>query len=216
MTLTFDLFFSFRSPYSYLAVQRLGDEVARYDMACRLCPVHPLAVRVKDFFKNVNPLWPGYLLHDLPRLAEMQGVPIAWPRPDPIVQDATTLEVAAEQPYIARLTRLGVAADEAGGGLAYAREVSRVIWGGTTGWDEGDHLKDAAARAGLDFAALERTAADEAARIDAVIAANEAAQTEAGHWGVPLMVFEGEPFFGQDRIDLMLWRMKGKGLKVRD
>jgi hypothetical protein len=29
------------------------------------------------------------------------------------------------------------------------------------------------------------------------------------------MVFEGEPFFGQDRFDLLLWRMKQRGLEPR-
>jgi len=29
----------------------------------------------------------------------------------------------------------------------------------------------------------------------------------AGHWGVPLMVYKGEPFYGQDRFDQLLWRM---------
>ena len=28
-----------------------------------------------------------------------------------------------------------------------------------------------------------------------------------------LFVLEGEPFFGQDRIDVLLWRMKQKGLQ---
>jgi hypothetical protein len=28
-------------------------------------------------------------------------------------------------------------------------------------------------------------------------------------------VFEREPFFGQDRIDLLIWRMQGKGLTRR-
>ena len=37
----------------------------------------------------------------------------------------------------------------------------------------------------------------------------------AGHWGVPTMVFEGEPFFGQDRLDVLLWRLKQNGLKER-
>jgi 2-hydroxychromene-2-carboxylate isomerase len=32
---------------------------------------------------------------------------------------------------------------------------------------------------------------------------------------VPTFVFEGEPFFGQDRIDLLIWRMEGKGLTRR-
>jgi hypothetical protein len=29
------------------------------------------------------------------------------------------------------------------------------------------------------------------------------------------MVFEGEPFFGQDRIDLLRWRMEQRGLRRR-
>jgi hypothetical protein len=28
------------------------------------------------------------------------------------------------------------------------------------------------------------------------------------------MVFEGEPFFGQDRFDALVWRMKQRGLEA--
>jgi 2-hydroxychromene-2-carboxylate isomerase len=49
-------------------------------------------------------------------------------------------------------------------------------------------------------------------RYEAVIAENESARKRAEHWGVPLMVFNGEPFFGQDRFDLLRWRMQGNGL----
>jgi hypothetical protein len=35
----------------------------------------------------------------------------------------------------------------------------------------------------------------------------------SGHWGVPTFVFENEPFFGQDRIELLIWRMESKGLR---
>jgi 2-hydroxychromene-2-carboxylate isomerase len=51
--------------------------------------------------------------------------------------------------------------------------------------------------------------------LDAAIAQNQADLESAGHWGVPTMVFEGEPFFGQDRIDLLVWRMKQHGLRER-
>jgi hypothetical protein len=29
---------------------------------------------------------------------------------------------------------------------------------------------------------------------------------------VPTFVFENEPFFGQDRINLLIWRLASKGL----
>jgi 2-hydroxychromene-2-carboxylate isomerase len=150
------------------------------------------------------------------RIAEYEGIPYGWPRPDPIVQDYATREVAAEQPYIYRLSRLGVAAADSGRGLPFIAEVSRVIWGGDVeSWHEGSHLADAAARAGLDLATLDAAVASDPARYDAVIADNQRALEAAGHWGVPTMVFDGEPFFGQDRIELLTWRLRQRGVQSR-
>ncbi len=50
MTLSVDLFYSFRSPYSYLALPKITKMVADYDLAVNLRPVYPLAVRVPGFF----------------------------------------------------------------------------------------------------------------------------------------------------------------------
>ena len=36
---------------------------------------------------------------------------------------------------------------------------------------------------------------------------------KAGHWGVPTMVVRGEPFFGQDRIETLRWRLDKYGLE---
>jgi 2-hydroxychromene-2-carboxylate isomerase len=83
------------------------------------------------------------------------------------------------------------------------------------GWHEGSHLADAAARAGLDLAAMDRAVAADPARYDAVIAQNQRDLEAAGHWGVPTMVFAGEPFFGQDRIDLLTWRLEQQGVGRR-
>jgi 2-hydroxychromene-2-carboxylate isomerase len=213
VTLSVDVFWSFRSPYSYLATPQLIALEAAYDLQVIVRPVLPIAVRIDGFFKRVNPLWPPYLARDIYRLAQMQGTPIRWPRPDPIVMDIASGEVPTDQPYIYRLTRMGQAAAEAGKGLAYISEVGSLIWSGSTeNWHEGDHLAKAAERVGLDPEALEAVARDEADRLDAAIEANQKALESAGHWGVPTMVFDGEPFFGQDRLDVLLWRMKQRGL----
>ena len=217
MSLVVDLYWSFRSPYSYLATPRLVRIGAEYDVDLRVRIVLPLAVRKPDFFATVNPLWPPYLYRDTTRIAEQQGIPYAWPYPDPIVQDFATRKVAAEQPYIFRLARLGVAAVERERGLPFIDEVSRVIWDGATrGWHEGSHLADATRRAGLDLSELDAAIAADPKRYDAIIDANQVALETAGHWGVPTMVFEGEPFFGQDRVDLLLWRLGQHGLRRRD
>lgn len=216
MTLSVDVFWSFRSPYSYLATPQLLALRAAYELEVVVRPVLPIAVRIEGFFKRVNPMWPPYLARDIYRLGQMQGTPIRWPRPDPIVMDIASGEVPADQPYIYRLTRMGQAAAEAGKGLEYINEVGTLIWsGGTENWHEGDHLAKAAERAGLDPDALEAAARDEAGRLDAAIEANQKALETAGHWGVPTMVFDGEPFFGQDRLEVLLWRMKQNGLQAR-
>lgn len=215
MALHLDLFWSFRSPYSYLAASRLMQLQRDFDLDIALRPVYPIALRIPGFFKKVNPLWPPYLLRDCARIAEMNGIGFAWPSPDPIVQDPQTMEVAAAQPHIHRLTRLGVAANRRGRGMAFADEASRLIFGGMKGWNEGDHLAQAATRAGLDLAELDAAIAADPQSHESEIEANEAAQKAAGHWGVPLLVFEGEPFFGQDRIDVLQWRMRKAGLALR-
>jgi len=216
MSLAFDLFWSFRSPYSYLGTGRIADLSRRYDVDVKVRVVLPIAVRIAGFFDRVNPLWPPYLMRDTTRIAEYLRIPYAWPQPDPIVQDFSTRKVAAEQPYIYRLTRLGALAAERGRGLAFIDEVSQVIWSGkVVGWHEGEHLAAAAARAECDLAEMDALIARDAARLDAVIVRNQADLEAAGHWGVPTMVFNGEPFFGQDRIELLVWRMWQHGLRER-
>jgi len=216
MTLQVDVFWSFRSPYSYLATPRLAEIAARYDVQVDIRPVYPLAVRVDGFFKRQDKRWPFYVGRDCFRTAQMLGMTFGPPRPDPIVMDLTTGDVAKGQPYIRRLTHLGQAAVEAGAGLAFIVEVSKLIWGGQVqGWDQGDHLAQATALAGLDLAALENVVSTEADRLEAAIQASHARLEAVGHWGVPTMVFQGEPFFGQDRLETLLWRMGQHGLAER-
>ena len=47
-------------------------------------------------------------------------------------------------------------------------------------------------------------------RYEAIITTNEKDHAASGYWGVPTFVFEKEPFFGQDRIDLLIWRMRAR------
>lgn len=216
MTHSADLFFSFRSPYSYLAIGRYRAMAEEYDLDITLRTVMPIAIRDPSILFTGNPAVGRYIVIDSMRAGQFLGIPIKWPRPDPVVQNLMTREIAEEQPHIFRLCRLGQAATRRGKGLAFAAEVAPLIWDGSVeGWNEGDHLAGAATRAGLDFAELEAEAESDAEALDAEIGENQKALEAAGHWGVPTLVFEGEPFFGQDRIEMALWRMQQKGLVKR-
>jgi 2-hydroxychromene-2-carboxylate isomerase len=207
-----DLFWSFRSPYSYLAMPGALRLEKDFSVEVRFRPVLPLAVRDPSFFSPDNVKRARYIAIDFPRRAKMLGMPHAWPSPDPIVQDLKTYRIAEEQPYIYRLTCLGVEAERRGRGIEFAREVSQLIFGGTRDWHLGDHLARAAERAGLDLAAMDAAIADPASH-RATIDENQDALAQAGHWGVPTFVFDGEPFFGEDRIDTLRWRLAERGLR---
>lgn len=211
MTGTINFFYSFRSPYSYLATP---DALAlERDFAVRviLRPVFPLALRQPDFFNPENVKRAKYIMIDWPRRAEMLGLPHHWPSPDPIVQDLNTYAIATEQPYIYRLTYLGVEAQRKGRGIQFAAEVARVIFGGTRDWHLGKHLENAASRAGLDLESMDDSIKDPTSHRKEV-EANQVDLVSAGHWGVPTFEFDGEPFFGQDRIDTLCWRLEKNGL----
>lgn len=216
MTLSVDVFWSFRSPYSYLVTPRLRELAETYDVDVRIRPVYPLAVRSEGFFTRQDPLFIPYLMRDIRRLAEFLDLPLAWPRPDPVVIDRETLDGAAGQPYLDLLMPLGVMAARTPQSLAFFDEVSRLIWhGGPRPWNDDGLLADAIARAGLDIDVLADQAAGAVEEIADEIQASQDAQREAGHWGVPTMVFEDEPFFGQDRFDVLVWRLKQRGLSPR-
>ena len=210
--LTYDLFWSFRSPYSYMIVPRLLALQETGEVACNVRPVYPLAVRTPEFFETRDPLWFSYFLIDIRREAEFLGLPLRWPRPDPVQRDREG-RYPPEQPYIRRLTHLGVAAAERGRGLEFLRHASHVIWSGEVDdWHEGGHLAAAAERAGLSYEEIAGAVDADPGRFAAIVEESQAAQRAGGHYGVPMMVFEGEPFFGQDRFQQLLWRMQAKGL----
>ncbi len=163
MTLRADLYFSFRSPYSYLALPRWREIQRDYDLTIDLKPVYPLAIRQPDFFERNHPNWLGYTIRDVMRVAQHAGISFSPPRPDPIVQNVMTRQIGEEQPYIYRLVRTGQVAARRGRGFAYADEVAQLIWGGTAGWNQGDHLAGSATRAGLDMAELDAEAERDAA-----------------------------------------------------
>ena len=201
-----DLFWSFRSPYSYLAVPGAIRLEKDFRVKLRFRPVLPLAVREPSFFSPENLKRAKYIRVDFPRRAEMLGMSSKFPSPDPIVQDMKTYVISPDQPYIFRLTYLGVEAERRGQGLAFAREVSSLIFGGARDWHLGSHLADAAKRAGLDLASMDAAIAEPASH-RAAVEENQAALAAAGHWGVPTFVYEDEPFFGEDRIDTLRWRL---------
>ena len=212
MTAQVDVYWSFRSPYSYLVTPDLLRLREDFDVEVHLRPVLPIALRAKaTVFDASDKRRPQYIVMDSKRRAELLGLPFVWPKPDPVVQDMVTYDVPDEQPYIWRLSALGIEAQRRGRGIDFAFQVADLLWGGTRGWDKGEHLAQATRNAGLDLGEMDACIAK--ADMRGQIEQNHDDLEKAGHWGVPTAVFKGEPFFGQDRIDTLRWRLEQAGLR---
>ncbi len=207
-----DIYWSFRSPYSYLAIDRLIEIARDYDIDVAFRPVRPLAMREPDFFERVRKQFLPYLFQDAPREAERLGVAFGMPNPDPISMDMINGKVDGEQPIMNKIMGLAIAASKIDLGLKFAQAVGRSIWGGKANWHEDAALDEVLKEAGLALKPLAGWVAVSKRTIEETIADNEAAQLKH-HWGVPLMVLDGEPFFGQDRIDALKWRLDQLGLR---
>jgi 2-hydroxychromene-2-carboxylate isomerase len=188
--------------------------VEGHDVACQFRPVYPAVIRNPGFFESVDPRWFSYFRLDMRRSADFAGVPFRWPSPDPVAVDASG-KALAEQPLIRRLTRLGAAANDIGRGSALAAELGRLMWSGRDNWHFDGQIEAAAARAGLPVSLVADSQSSHVEALDQQIDENERAHAGAGHWGVPLLVFNGEPFFGQDRFEMFQWRLRQAGLRER-
>lgn len=220
-----DVCWSMRSPYSSLVLPRLVYLHANYNVDMRIRTIFPLVVRTRNkstgtagsgrFYKG------GDTLHDFRRSGQFHGISRRWPVPDPIWQNLFPPESAdmlvhplKKQPYMTWLVRLANVAEIWGQSIEFQHVAHETIWGGRYDWWP-DHVESNLREAGWDYDAMIELICSDPAKVDAVWQENQTIQLQAGHGGVPLMIFRGEPFFGQDRFDEFFWRLRQNGLTER-
>ncbi len=201
-----EVWYSLQSDYCYFLLDRLLQlPAAGVDVIVH--PVLGLVLRMLEATRNRGDLEQRYFLTDTRRTAEFLGLPHGYPDPSPIEFKPGSLWIASkEQPRIERLYRLFVGANREGKGLAFLNTVGRGLWNGAnSGWDTSSFLPDAMSSIGLDHDLILARTQWEGAKEE--LAANHQAMIKVGHWGVPLMAYKGEPFYGQDRFDQLIWRL---------
>ena len=231
---------SIRSPYSYLVVPRLAYLQSQYNCTVEMHVVFPLAIRDPSFFgQPENPKeghgfaeqpktggrWYKFddIIWDCPRVAQYQGMPFRFAHPDPIAQkrwphtDPDYMRIAPieKQPYISWMVRLANAAELAGKSLEFLLYTGPLVWGDKSEFWPAD-IPEAVGKCGMEYDATIKDIQENPAKYDAVWQANQKVQMDSGHGGVPCMIFNGEPFFGQDRFDHLFWRLRLNGLTKRE
>lgn len=197
MRRTVDYYFAPQSPWMYLGHERFADLLQRTDSQVRVLPV--------DFGK-VFPVSGGlplpqrapqrqaYRLVELRRFSEALGIPLnPQPRCFPVAGDPAgwLITAVAEQDGDAAAMRLTGA-------------VGRAVWAQERDIADATVLAELLDECGLDPQRLAQSQQDGA---KALYAAHTAQAIDAGVFGAPSYVIDGEVFWGQDRLDFVERRL---------
>ena len=212
-----DLYFSYRSPYSYLILPRMLKLKEKYDIEINFKVVYPIAIRMPEWFEGKNFFtFFFFKMIDMRLQAKKLGIPFTSKlKPDPIRQNIMTGKISSHQPYIFDICHLGQMAQMKGVGMEFAFEVSSLIFGGVENWNTDENLSEAAKKVGLDLNQLRESVNVHEQEIIGQIKQNQVDQLNAGHHGVPLTVIGDKHFFGQDQFDKIMKTLKENGLKER-
>ena len=212
-----DLYFSYRSPYSYLILPRMLKLKEKYDIEINFKVVYPIAIRMPEWFKGKNFFtFFFFKMIDMRLQAKKLGIPFTSKlKPDPIRQNIMTGKISSHQPYIFDICHLGQMAQMKGVGMEFAFEVSSLIFGGVENWNTDENLSEAAKKVGLDLNQLRESVNVHEEEIIGQIKQNQVDQLNAGHHGVPLTVIGDKHFFGQDQFNKIMKTLKENGLKER-
>jgi len=193
--LTCELWFSFRSPYSYLALEQIEVILAPYQIPLVLRPVAPMVTRGLA----VPAIKRMYIVHDAKREADRLGITFGE-LCDPFGAGVENCLAIAH--WAAK--RSGADA------IAFARSAMRGIWAEARDVAEYVDLRAIVERAGLPWdeakAALNDPAAAKAAQ------GNAADLAVIGLWGVPSVRCGDFVAWGQDRLPMLADRLRRHAL----
>ena len=180
-------YFSFRSPYAWLAAERLESELGDLAVPIEHLPVYP----TPGLFPNDPAALPdkiAYIVQDVRRLARERGLTVRFPSssdPDWSLSHAAFLGAQGQ-----------------GAGHRFMLEVFRKRFG--EGLDLGDDkvIADAAFHAGLDPNAILSAAHSEKLRSEASAGWRLGVERDR-IFGVPSFAYAGKLYWGQDRMHFL-------------
>ncbi|MCW5802921.1 MAG: DsbA family protein [Deltaproteobacteria bacterium] len=189
--LTCEMWFSFRSPYSYLALEQIEAVLAPHDVPLVLRPIAPMVTRGLPM-PQVKRM---YIVRDAKREADRLGIPFGE------ICDPLGTGVDNCLAIIHAAARRGP-----GAALAFARSAMKGIW--SEAKDPADYvdLRAIVERAGLPWDDAKAAIGDaDAAK---ACAANAADLAVVSLWGVPSFRCGDFIGWGQDRLPLLADRLR--------
>ena len=177
-----------------MSAPRVFELPRRYAVELVWRGVRPMAMRGQPLPRAKQ----FYILRDAAREADRLGLPFGRIH-DPLGEGVWRCLCIAEH------------ALEQGRLEPFVTIAARAIWGEGVEVLRDVPLRGLCERAGLEWEACRRAIANDDYRRQVEI--NTARLAELGHWGVPTLVFEGEAWWGQDRIEDLERVLRRAGLE---
>ncbi len=184
-----DFWFSFRSPYSYLALGRTAELARTYPIDLRIRPIMPMVARGLPLPAEKR----MYIVRDAKREADRLGIPFG--------NICDPLGKGVE--HALAISKLAI---ERGRGMEFLASAARGAWAEAKDLANYVDLREVVERAGLDWGEARAALADESWRVWATDNANDL--DAAGMWGVPAWKAGDHATWGQDRLELLADRIR--------
>jgi len=176
-----DLFFSVRSPYSYLALELATEFAAKSGVRLKLKPVLPMVMRGLP----VPMMKRQYILQDAAREARVENIPFG--------RIVDPLGVATK-----RAMALGLSLQDEGADIAFFRAFTKGVWAEGVDATTEKGLSKILTRAGLPLSKVSASLPEHVWQERAE--RNRQEMLMAGSWGVPTFRVGTETLWGQDRM----------------
>ena len=180
-----ELFVSFRSPYSYLSLQRSFEIADAFGLDLRLRPVLPMVMRGMQVPRKKL----LYIAKDSAREAERLGVPYGKIA-DPV------------GPGVERCLAVFAYAESERKGREFMLNAGRAIWSEAVDVATDKGMRKVTGRTGLFWPDVVAAMESDDWRI--AIEANRESMMQSGSWGVPTLRLGDAVFWGQDRDWLLV------------
>jgi len=193
------IYFSFRSPYSWLALYRINLLRETLPVKLELTPIFPPRGKERFMLSDKNKV--KYIIKDVNRIATAYGLDMKWPEPF----DTDWLAVHIAYIYAA----------EQGKGISFCLAVYQARF--IEGKDVGDEMvmREISLACGLDADTL--IEAQTKRQYKRTLLQGMASAGDEGVFGVPYFLYGDSAYWGNDRLEWLLREINGNsGLAIPD
>lgn len=203
MTTSIEVFYSFQSPYSYLAIESIYDIANNFDVEVLWQPFSAKASGQSIPTQHVIPEKLTYLFEDTKRIAEESNIPLVYPDAWPEAEFDPS-----------RVTRGAIIANDLGFLMEYNYKVFHKWWGLGEDPNEENFMNELCDELDVDLGEFlsKSSSSDTRERVKGVYRRGRKLEV----FDTPTIVMDKERFVGIDKIPYVVERLTKLGLgKVR-